>query len=339
MKKKFMPALVLATGMLAGCCGSGLCGGGSCGEPKATGLTTDHLVSPANVGETPSFSWRMCSPKEGAAQQAYRLMVREGSPNGQCVWDSGEVACGKSVGVKYAGTPLKSATKYFWSVSIKDESGAWLKPVPGFFETGLFKKDDWNGSVWISAADAKVRSDPQAHGKGKQEAEDGTACFVKTIPNGKTVKEAYWTVAGLGAFEAYVNGEPVSRKGCKAVGGKLVRDYLKPGFTHNGKTKYSFTYDVTHLMKTSEADANTFAAQVSAGWWRDKIVNFFGKKSAFRAQPSTSSARSPPSARSSSCATPTARRRRSARTPHGSRPRQDPWFVRRSSTAKTMTRA
>ena len=284
MKKKFMPALVLATGMLAGCCGSGLCGGGSCGEPKATGLTTDHLVSPANVGETPSFSWRMCSPKEGAAQQAYRLMVREGSPNGQCVWDSGEVACGKSVGVKYAGTPLKSATKYFWSVSIKDESGAWLKPVPGFFETGLFKKDDWNGSVWISAADAKVRSDPQAHGKGKQEAEDGTACFVKTIPNGKTVKEAYWTVAGLGAFEAYVNGEPVSRKGCKAVGGKLVRDYLKPGFTHNGKTKYSFTYDVTHLMKTSEADANTFAAQVSAGWWRDKIVNFFGKKSAFRAQ-------------------------------------------------------
>ena len=226
----------------------------------------------------------MLPPAQGAAQTAYRIMVKEGSPNGQCVWDSGEVACGKSVGVKYAGTPLKSATKYFWTVSVKDETDTWLKPSPGFFETGLFKKDDWNGSVWISAADAKVRSDPQAHGKGKQEAEDGTACFVKTIPNGKDVQEAYWTVAGLGAFEAYVNGEPVSRKGCKAVKGALVRDYLKPGFTHNGKTKYSFTYDVTHLMKTGEADANTFAAQVSSGWWRDKIVNFFGKKSAFRAQ-------------------------------------------------------
>ena len=286
MKTKWMPALALA-GMVvvAGCCC--LCGGArdkACTEPKATGLVTDQLVSPANIGETPSFSWRMCSCKEGAAQQAYRIMVKEGSPNGQCVWDSGEVACGKSVGVKYAGTPLKSATKYFWTVAVKDETGTWLKPSPGFFETGLFKKDDWNGSVWISAADAKVRSDPQAHGKGKQEAEDGTACFVKTIKNGKSVKEAYWTVAGLGAFEAYVNGEPVSRKGCKAVNGKLVRDYLKPGFTHNGKTKYSFTYDVTHLMKTGEADANTFAAQVSAGWWRDKIVNFFGKKSAFRAQ-------------------------------------------------------
>ena len=102
MRKVVMPTLAAATILVAGCC----LFDGSCGEPKATGLTTDHLVSPANIGETPSIGWRMCSPKEGAAQQAYRIMVKEGSPNGQCVWDSGEVACGKSVGVKYAGTPL-----------------------------------------------------------------------------------------------------------------------------------------------------------------------------------------------------------------------------------------
>ena len=277
MRRVVMPTLAAAAVLVSGCC----LFYGSCGEPKAMGLTTDHLVSPANIGGAPSFGWRMCSSREGAAQKAYRVMVKEGSPSGQCVWDSGEVACGKSVGVKYAGTPLRSAKKYFWTVSVKDETGAWIKPGRGFFETGLFRKDDWNGAEWISAVDAKVR--PQ-NARGKQEAEDGTACFVKTIPNGKDVKEAYWTVAGLGAFEAYVNGEPVSRKGCKAICGKLVRDFLKPGFTHNGKTKYSFAYDVTHLMKTGKADANTFAAQVSAGWWRDKIVNFFGKKSAFRAQ-------------------------------------------------------
>ena len=284
MRKVIMPALALATGLLAGCCGW-FCG--SC-ETKTTGLTTDQLVSPANIGETPSFSWRMCSEREGAAQTAYRILVKEGAPTGQCVWDSGEVACGKSVGVRYAGTPLKSAMKYFWQVAVKDEKGVWLAPAKGFFETGLFKKDDWNGSVWISAVDSKVRGgEAMKNGhdhRAKQEAEDGTACFVKTLANAKDVKEAYWSVAGLGAFEAYVNGEPVSRKGCKAIGGKLVRDYLKPGFTHNGKTKYSFTYDVTHLMKTGKSEANTFSAQVSSGWWRDKIVNFFGKKSAFRAQ-------------------------------------------------------
>ena len=70
MRKVMMPALALATGLLAGCCGW-FCG--SC-ETKTTGLTTDQLVSPANIGETPSFSWRMCSEREGAAQTAYRIM-------------------------------------------------------------------------------------------------------------------------------------------------------------------------------------------------------------------------------------------------------------------------
>ena len=294
MKTRLMSTLAL-TGVVvvAGC--NCLCGDGSAKkcecETKATpvakpaaqvvGLMTDQLVSPANIGATPRFSWNMQSARTGAAQTAYRVKLFEGLSGKNPVWDSGEVACGKSVAVKYGGPALKSVQKYVWTVEVKDEKGGWLKPAKGFFETGLFKKDDWNGAAWISAADAKVR--PQ-NARGKQEAEDGTACFVKTIPNGKDVKEAYWTVAGLGAFEAYVNGEPVSRKGCKTIKGRLVSDFLKPGFTHNGKTKYSFAYDVTHLMKTGKADANTFAAQVSAGWWRDKIVNFFGKKSAFRAQ-------------------------------------------------------
>ena len=117
--------------------------------------------------------------------------------------------------------------------------------------------------------------------KKTQTAAPGTSCFVKTVENGKAVKEAYWTVAGLGVFEAYVNGEPVSRN-CRKKG-TLIRDMLKPGFTHAFKTKHSFTYDVTHLMKTGAGDANTFSAMVSAGWWRDQIVGYAGKLSAFRA--------------------------------------------------------
>ncbi|MGN0853535.1 MAG: family 78 glycoside hydrolase catalytic domain [Kiritimatiellia bacterium] len=274
------PAFALALGAVAAGCAAG---GSSCPaeqEAKTADLRTDQMVATANVGGTPTFSWQMRAAREGAAQTAYRLQVFEGVKDGAPVWDSGEVAGAKSVGVRYAGPELKSATKYVWSVAVKDETGAWLAPARGFFETGLFKADDWKGSVWISPVDATVRA---ANDK-KQEAEDGTACFVKSIANGRPVREAYWTVAGLGAFEAYVNGEPVSRKGCAAARGRLVGDFLKPGFTHNGKTKYAFTYDVTHLMKTGAGDANVFSAQVSSGWWRDKIVNFFGRKSAFRAQ-------------------------------------------------------
>ena len=259
------------------------CAGVFCGSDDATvGLKVNHLSAPANVDAKPSFSWKMESGRRGAAQTAYRITVREDSPDGEETWNSGEVASGESVGVRYAGAPLKSARRYFWQVSVKAENGRWLAPAKGMFETGIIDGNGWDGSIWISARDAKVRTDPRAHHAGKQEAEDGTSCFVKTVPNGKSVKEAFWTVAGLGVFEAYVNGQPVSRL-CRCSG-KTCRDFLKPGFTHYRKTKHSFTYDVTHLMKTGAGDVNTFAAEVSHGWWSDKIVNFAGVKPAFRAQ-------------------------------------------------------
>ena len=78
------------------------------------------------------------------------------------------------------------------------------------------------------------------------------------------------TVAGLGVFDVFVNG--------KRVGD----DFLKPGYTHYAKTKYSFSYDVTGLLKCRTEAENILAAEVSAGWWRDKIVSFKGRKSAFR---------------------------------------------------------
>lgn len=254
-------------------------------------LRVNHLAYPANVSSRPTFSWKMSSARNGARQTAYRIAVREDAPDGAAVWESGIVKSGESVGIRYAGAALKSARRYFWKVGVCDEKGAWLSPVEGFFETGLLSADDWDGSVWISAADSRVKKTssrlrddgmPAYDGKDGHEAEPGTSCFVKGIANGKAVKEAYWTVTGLGVFEAYVNGKPVSRK-CGRTG-TLTRDFLKPGFTHALKTRHSFTYDVTHLMKTGASDSNVFAAQVSAGWWRDRIVSFVGRKSGFRAQ-------------------------------------------------------
>ena len=272
--------MVCATALFAGC--AGLFGLG--GKDATVGLKVNHLTAPANVSAKPVFSWKMASGRAGARQSAYQIEVREDAPDGRVLWHSGTVASIVSVGVKYAGAALASAHRYFWTVRVRNEKGEWLDPAKGFFETGLFEANDWDGSQWISAVDSKVSSYPGGHDSRtvKQEAEDGTSCFVKSIPNGKDVKEAFWTVTGLGVFEAYVNGQPVSRF-CPCTG-KKCRNFLKPGFTHYGKTKHSFTYDVTHLMKTGAADANIFAAQVSAGWWRDKIVNFFGQKSAFRAQ-------------------------------------------------------
>ena len=127
----------------------------------------------------------------------------------------------------------------------------------------------WKESVWISVPGAPTVPDDWWQ-KNVQRAADGTSWFVGRLENAAKVKKATWMTAGLGVYEVYVNGVRVGS------------DFLKPGFTHNEKTKYSFTYDVTDLVKADVGDENFFAAEVSAGWWRDKIVNFIGRKSAFR---------------------------------------------------------
>ncbi len=122
-------------------------------------------------------------------------------------------------------------------------------------------------SVWLSAADAKVATEDD---RGRQRAADGTSWFVGEVVNAGDVKSATWTTTSLGVYEIYVNGVRVGT------------DVLKPGYTHVKKTRRSFSYDVTALMNGAKGAKNVFAAEVSAGWWRDKIVDYAGCKSAFR---------------------------------------------------------
>ena len=131
----------------------------------------------------------------------------------------------------------------------------------------------WNNSEWISVVDAPVvtgRADKVIR------AADGASWFVSTIKNEKAVTSAKWMTAGLGVFELYLNGQPVGK------------EILKPGFTHYAKTKRSFTYDMTEAFLKKKGDENVLSAQVTPGWWGDKIVTpgdhegMIGKKCAFR---------------------------------------------------------
>ena len=98
-----------------------------------------------------------------------------------------------------------------------------------------------------------------------------TARFVKSFDVSKQVKDAKWTVSGLGVFRVYLNGREVG-----------TEDFLKPGLTHILKRRHSFTYDVAAFLKPGR---NVLAAEVSAGWWRDGVVRHPGvipaKESAF----------------------------------------------------------
>lgn len=132
----------------------------------------------------------------------------------------------------------------------------------------------WDCSQWISAVDAPVVAGP-VHGDNERAA-DGASWFVSTVTNDRKVASARWMTSGLGVYELYVNG--------KLIGEEI----LKPGFTHYAKTKRSFTYDVTEVLKTRAGAENTLAVQVTPGWWGDKIVTpgghdgMIGRKVAFR---------------------------------------------------------
>ena len=129
-------------------------------------------------------------------------------------------------------------------------------------------KELWKQSEWISVADAPVADDAV---RKTQRAAAGASWFVTCVTNEGVVAKAEWMTTGLGVYELYVNDRGIPG------------DVLKPGFTHPTKTRRSFTYDVTSFFETGEGKVNFLAAEVTSGWWRDKIVGYAGRKSAFRA--------------------------------------------------------
>ena len=132
----------------------------------------------------------------------------------------------------------------------------------------------WNDSEWISAADAEVVTGRISGSNWR--AADGASWFVSAVGNEKKVESAVWMTSALGVYDIYVNGCLVGE------------EILKPGFTHYAKTRYSFTYDVTDAVKKGAGAENVFSAQVTPGWWGDKIITpnghdgMIGKKCAFR---------------------------------------------------------
>ena len=131
----------------------------------------------------------------------------------------------------------------------------------------------WNESEWICVTDA-----PEVQGRVDEHtrAADGANWFMTTIPNAKKIKTALWMTTSLGVNELYVNGE------------RIGKEVLRPGFSHHSRTKYSFTYDVTKQFRRKKGDTNMLSAQVTPGWWADKIITpsgskgMYGQKCAFR---------------------------------------------------------
>jgi len=124
---------------------------------RITNLTVEYRKTPLGIDvERPRFGWQMVAPagQRGYAQTAYRIVVKD--PQGNVAWDSGRVKSSESVAIRYAGQPLKPATRYSWSVTVWDHMGA-EATASSWFETGLMDprpgSPAWGGAQWIGGGD------------------------------------------------------------------------------------------------------------------------------------------------------------------------------------------
>ncbi len=193
------------------------------GSPaKAVHLRCENLENPLGIDiARPLLSWQMQDERRNAKQGAYRILVGTAADNvthekGD-IWDSGKISSDQSLNLPYAGPPLESRRRYYWTVEIWDANGdpsAISKPA--WWEMGLLGKTDWKAR-WISRPDPEQEADRKAGVKWIWVAGEDA---IKHVPPGKRFfrysldlktlpRSAMLLVAGKDSMEALVNGTKV----------------------------------------------------------------------------------------------------------------------------------
>ena len=208
----------------------------------------------------PRFSWVVNLEGLGRMQTAYQIQIassakilKSGKPD---MWDSGIVKSEQSTQVSYNGKPLKSNTEYFWRVRVCDESGkfhAYNRQEK--FSTAFLDSSDWKAK-WIgrgSTDEVVPKVDLRIAPTTKQTAADlRSPLFRKEFTVDRPVRRARLFVAGLGLYEAHLNG------------GKIGNRVLTPGKTDYQKRIFYDTYDVTRELQNG---GNAIGVMLGNGWF------------------------------------------------------------------------
>ena len=236
----------------------------------------------------PRFTWKLRSDREGIKQAKFKLLVASKpellKPGRADVWDS-KVVLSPDPALIYAGPPLKSRTRYYWSIQVQTTDGTkseWASPA--FFETAFLNPNEWRGQ-WISgpersrvssavageADDAQIRSsgefcrppawlttgfaaDRFKNDQGECREIRPTPLLRKSFTITKPIARARVYSSGLAYNDLTINGHSTSDS------------VLDPGFTDFSKTVLYTTHDVTKLLRQGE---NVIASELGSGHYDD----------------------------------------------------------------------
>ena len=218
----------------------------------------NDLLAPMGIDATRlSFSWKMKSGDFGAKQTAYFITVT--SEIGTQMWNTGWISSDRSVGIRYGGQVLESATQYTATVKIKDQNDYETDEATIIFETGLPRSQTFGDARWIAIDET-----------------DSEACI--NLPayrrsfetrSGLSITKARLYCSALGVYESYINGHRVGRR---LDNGSIVYDELKPGYTQMEDRKFYSTFDVTWMLQSGRE--NVLSSVVTSGWWNGLAVQF-----------------------------------------------------------------
>ncbi len=110
-------------------------------------IQCEHMDRPLAVTvEKPRFSWEWDAEENNVYQSAYQIIVQK--EDGVLVWDSTRTAGRDTTDIEYAGQPLEPRRRYLYRITAWDQEGREAKSGQEYFETALWKEEDWKAS-WI----------------------------------------------------------------------------------------------------------------------------------------------------------------------------------------------
>ena len=221
---------------------------------RITRTQVNHIENPLgfDLGSRPTFSW-VVEDSAGKRALASRVVV---SCGGEMVYDTGWAdldakACALDL-------PLKSRTRYEWTVSVRTDAGEEATSEQAWFETA--KLDEPWEAQWITCDYDEPRHPIFFKGLDREAYRD--------------VSSARLYICGLGVYEARLNG-------CALSDDKP--EYLAPGTHAYDQWLQYQTYDVTELMQLPyEPSESLIEVHLGHGWYSGRFgfvlsdVGFYG---------------------------------------------------------------
>ncbi|MCH4191109.1 MAG: glycoside hydrolase family 78 protein [Butyrivibrio sp.] len=196
----------------------------------------NHLDSPLGfLMNRTVFAWKMAQAA-GSRMVSARIRIASDPQMQHILTDTGDNAEANPLGWQIT-LPLHPRTRYYWTVSARDDSADEALSSVQWFETGKMQ-EPWTGR-WITCDSLEQRH----------------PLFEKEIIPKKKVRSARLYLCGLGLYEAYWNEE------------KIGKEYLAPGCNDYHEWLQYQTFDITREMSVK----GRLSVLLGNGWYKGRF--------------------------------------------------------------------